>query len=77
MRSGGPAPAGGAGYLEHLGPGDLALVLRLAGRPAMEAGEAHALLRGEPGLVEETLASEAAADVLLRGTRTTPSASRS
>jgi hypothetical protein len=67
MRTGEPAPAGGAGYLEHLGPGDLALVLRLAGRPPMEAGEAFALLRSEAGLVEETLASEAAADMLLRG----------
>jgi hypothetical protein len=66
MRTGGAASAGGA-YLEHLGPGDLALVLRLAGRTAMEAGEAHALLRAEPGLVEETLASPAAAEMLLRG----------
>lgn len=67
MRTGEPAPAGGGGYLDHLGPGDLALVLRLAGRPPVEAGEALALLRREPGLVEETLASEAAAEMLLRG----------
>jgi hypothetical protein len=66
MSAGGSA-AVGAGYLEHLGPGDLGLVLRLAGRPAMEAGDALALLRGEPGLLERTLASPAAAEELLRG----------
>jgi hypothetical protein len=67
MSAGASAPAGGAGYLEHLGPGDLGLVLRLAGRPAMAAGEALALLRGEPGLLERTLASPAAEEALLSG----------
>jgi hypothetical protein len=66
MSAGASAPAG-AGYLEHLGPGDLGLVLRLAGRPAMDAGEALALLRGEPGLLERTLASPAAEEALLSG----------
>jgi hypothetical protein len=67
MSAGGSAADGGAGYLEHLGPGDLALILDLAGRPAMETGGAVALLRGEPGLLERTLASPAAGDLLLRG----------
>ena len=67
MSAGGSAAAGGAGYLEHLGPGDLALILDLAGRPAMEAGAAHALLRADPGLLERTLASAGAAEALLRG----------
>jgi hypothetical protein len=63
----GAGAAGPGGYLDHLGPGDLALVLRLAGRPPMDTAEAFALLRREPGLVEETLASPAAAEMLLRG----------
>ena len=67
MSAGGSAAVGGAGYLEHLGPGDLALILDLAGRPAMEAGAAHALLRADPGLLERTLASPGAAEALLRG----------
>jgi hypothetical protein len=60
-------PAAGAGYLEHLAPGDLGFLLHLAGLPELQAGEAVALLRREPELLERTLASEAAADALLRG----------
>ncbi len=42
----------GDGYLDHLGPGDLDIVLRLAGRrPPADAAEAHAILRREPGLL--------------------------
>jgi hypothetical protein len=67
MSAGGSAAVGGAGYLGHLGPADLALVLRLAGLPEMEAGAAHALLRADPDLLERTLASPAAAEALLRG----------
>ena len=59
-------PAAGAGYLEHLAPGDLGLILRLAGLPPMEAADAHALLGREPDLLERTLASPAAAHELLR-----------
>jgi hypothetical protein len=65
--SAGASAAGGAGYLEHLAPGDPGLVLRMAGLPDMEAAEALALLRREPGLLERTLASDAAAETLLRG----------
>ena len=43
----------------------------------MEAGEAPRPLRRETGLLERTLASAAAAEMLLRGGPTTPSASRS
>ena len=67
MSSGRPAAAGDAGYLEHLGPGDLGLILRLAGLPGMEAGHALALLRREPDLLERTLASPAAVEALLCG----------
>ncbi|HSJ73704.1 MAG TPA: hypothetical protein VK904_05255 [Miltoncostaeaceae bacterium] len=69
MSAGVPAGSGGGGfggYLEGLTPGDLAMVLRLAGRPPAEAGDALAMLRRQPGLVEETLASPAAAEMLLR-----------
>ena len=55
------------GYLAHLGPGDLVLIARLAGRPGLDAGEAAALLRAEPALAERILASPDAADLLLRG----------
>lgn len=65
MRTGGPA--GGGGYLDHLAPGDLALVLRLAGRPETDAAAAAALLRREPGLLDDALASPGAAEALLRG----------
>ena len=61
------AAVGDAGYLEHLGPGDPALILRLAGRPGTEGRVALAALREDPGLLERTLASAAAAETLLRG----------
>jgi hypothetical protein len=67
MTAGWSGAGGGAGYLEHLAPADLGVVLRLAGRPPMDAGEALALLRREPDLLERTLASPAAAEELLRG----------
>jgi len=55
------------GYLDHLGPDDLGIVLRLAGRrPPADAAEAHATLRREPGLLRAALASEEAALLLLR-----------
>jgi hypothetical protein len=55
------------GYLDHLGPADLDIVLRLAGRrPPADAAEAHALLRREPGLLHAALASDEAARLLLR-----------
>ena len=55
------------GYLDHLAPGDLDIVLRLAGRtPPADAAEAHATLRREPGLLHAALASEEAALQLLR-----------
>ena len=57
---------GADAYLEHLGPGDLEIVLRLAGRPEADAAAAHALLRREPELLGEVLASEEAARLLLR-----------
>jgi len=61
------AAVGDAGYLEHLGPGDPALILRLAGRPGTDGRVALAALREDPGLLERTLASAAAAETLLRG----------
>lgn len=65
MTTGGPvAGGGGDGYLAHLGPGDLALVLRLAGVPE---GLGDSALRRDPDIVERTLASEEAAHLLLRG----------
>jgi hypothetical protein len=68
MRAGDAAArGGGAGYLEHLGPGDLVLIVRLAGRAEVDAPAAHALLRAEPGLLERTLASPEAARLLLAG----------
>lgn len=67
MSAGRPASAGGAGYLEHLWPGDLGVILRLASRPEMETGPALALLRADPGLLERTLASPEAAELLLGG----------
>ena len=57
---------GADAYLEHLGPGDLEIVLRLAGRPEADAAAAHGLLRREPELLGEVLASEEAARLLLR-----------
>ncbi len=58
--TGGEAPRGG--HLQHMTPGDLAVVLRLAGVP----DEHHAAaLRRDPGLVERTLASPEAAHLLL------------
>ena len=58
---------GADAYLDHLGPGDLEIVLRLAGRPGADpAVRPHALLRSEPGLLAEVLASEEAARLLLR-----------
>jgi hypothetical protein len=66
MSADGPA-ASGSGYLERLGPGDPALVLRLAGGPRLQGAAALELLRRNPGLLERTLASETAADALLRG----------
>lgn len=55
------------GYLDHLGPADVAIVLRLAGRrPPADAGAAHAMLRREPGLLHAALASDEAARLLLR-----------
>jgi hypothetical protein len=55
------------GYLDHLGPADVAIVLRLAGRrPPADAAAAHAMLRREPGLLHAALASEEAARLLLR-----------
>ena len=55
------------GYLDHLGPADLDIVLRLAGRrPPADAAEAHAILRREPGLLHAALASEEAEHLLLR-----------
>lgn len=58
--TGGEAPRGG--HLRHMTPGDLAVVLRLAGVP--EEHHAEAIGR-DPGLVERTLASPEAADLLL------------
>ena len=58
---------GDAGYLEHLGPADPALVLSIAGRPGLDAGAALAALRRDPGLLERTLASPAAGALLLGG----------
>lgn len=56
------------GYLDHLGPADLDIVLRLAGRrPPADAAAAHAMLRREPGLLHAALASDEAARLLLRG----------
>ena len=55
------------GYLAHMGPGDLVLIARLAGRPRLDAGDAAALLRADPALAERVLASPDAADLLLRG----------
>ena len=55
------------GYLDHLGPADLEIVLRLAGRrPPADAADASALLRREPGLLHAALASDEAAHLLLR-----------
>jgi hypothetical protein len=55
------------GYLDHLGPADLDIVLRLAGRrPPGDAAAAHALLRRDPGLLHAALASDEAARLLLR-----------
>ncbi|HTI34416.1 MAG TPA: hypothetical protein VL422_12110 [Miltoncostaea sp.] len=54
-------------YLDHLGPADVQLVLRLAGRrPPADAAVAHAMLRREPGLLHAALASDEAARLLLR-----------
>jgi hypothetical protein len=54
-------------YLDHLGPGDLDIVLRLAGRrPPGDAAQAHAMLRRAPGLLHAALASEEAERLLLR-----------
>jgi hypothetical protein len=61
------APMGGAGYLEHLGPADPALILSIAGRPGLDAGAALAALRRDPALLERTLASPAAGALLLGG----------
>ncbi|HVG99457.1 MAG TPA: hypothetical protein VM844_01745 [Miltoncostaeaceae bacterium] len=58
---------GDGGYLAHMGPGDLVLIARLAGRPGLDAGEAAALLRADPALADRVLASPDAADLLLRG----------
>jgi hypothetical protein len=66
MSAGRPAGGGHAGYLEHLTPADLALVLAIAGHPGMDAGEGAALLRSDPGMLERALASDAAAEALLR-----------
>lgn len=60
------AASGGDGYAGHLTPADLALLLALAGLPEMTPGAAAALLRRDPELLERTLASDAAADALLR-----------
>ncbi len=54
------------GHLPHLTPWDLGLILRLAGLPEMEPGEAAAALRRRPELIDEALASPAAAELLLR-----------
>jgi hypothetical protein len=57
----------GDGYLDHLGPGDLEIILRVAGRrPPADAAEAYAMLRREPALLQAALASEEAAHLLLR-----------
>ncbi len=62
MTRDGSAASGGAGYRDHLTPGDLAVLLRLAGVP----DDAHAeALRRDPGLIERVLASPAAAHALL------------
>ncbi len=63
MTSSGSAAAGGAGYGQHMTPGDLTVLLRLAGVPDAHHAEA---LRRDPGLVDRTLASDAAAHHLLR-----------
>jgi hypothetical protein len=61
------------GYLDHLAPGDLDIVLRLAGRrPPADAAEAHAMLRREPGLLHAALSSEGAALLLLRAETADP-----
>ncbi len=60
--TGGTAPRGG--HIEHMTPRDLAVLLRLAGVP--EAHHDAALLR-DPGIVDRTLASPEAAELLLHG----------
>ena len=53
------------GYVEHLLPGDLEIVLRLAGVPQMDDAEARELLRREPEMLRRALASPEAAHLLL------------
>ena len=54
-----------SGYLSHLLPADLEIVLRLAGLPEMDDADARDLLRREPEVLGQALASPAAAHLLL------------
>lgn len=52
-------------YLPHLTARDLEVVVRLAGLPEMGPDEAAAALRRRPELIDEALASDAAAELML------------